>query len=167
MSQTSVVWVFSDKEYEELVGRLTGHLGRLKGRRSHRPILELSDASWDGTVNRNGIRLTLPVQPGSLTRLKQIHWARRDSVLNELAGEIRRLASIHQMSPIISPRIKINYYFRTRRKRQQGDLVPEFLVDALCAAGLIENNGSRNIESCETLLKVDRERPRIEIEIKQ
>lgn len=166
MGKTSLVWMFSPNEYEELVGRLTGHLGRVKGRRSHRPVLEMSEASWNAIIKGNSVRVTIPVQPASLARLTKVHWARRDSALNELAGELRRLVVIYGIQPFDNPRVTISYYFRTNRRRKAEDLVPEFLLDVIYAVGLTKESSERLLGNLHLITLADRDHPRIEIEIR-
>lgn len=163
MGRTSLVWMFSQTEYEELVGRLTGHLGRVKGRRSHRPVLEMSEASWDARPRGKNVHITIPVQPASLARLTRVHWARRDSALNELAGELRRLVVIHGIEPVDNPRVTISYWFRTNRRRRLEDLAPEFLLDVLHAAGITKERGELLPDNPRLVTLADKDRPRVEI----
>jgi len=72
---------------------------------------------------------------------------------------------------VIKSPIKIKYCFYEPNKRRDKDNVAAFAMkviqDALVKEGVIKNDGWKEIDSFECLFDVDKENPRIEVELQE
>lgn len=128
----------------------------------------VSEAKWDLELRSDGFRLCLPVSMPSLNAWSRWHWTQKRGFLNGLTDAVRLLVleKCPSCSPLGKCEVQIVHYFRVRRRRDQDNACPKFLLDALRHAGLIQDD---NAEACVILpprFEVDRTAWRTEVEVR-
>ena len=135
----------------------------MRGRR-----IPVSEAKWDLERRPEGFRLCLPMSMPSLNAWSRWHWAQKRDFLNGLTDAVRLLVleKCPSCTPLGKCEIQVVHYFRVRRRRDQDNACPKFLLDALRRAGLIQDD---NAEACAIMpprFEVDSRAWRTEVEVR-
>jgi len=135
----------------------------MRGRR-----IPVSEAKWDLERRPEGFRLCLPMSMPSLNAWSRWHWTQKREFLNGLTDAVRVLVleKCPSCTPLGKCEIQVVHYFRVRRRRDQDNACPKFLLDALRRAGLIQDD---NAEACAIMpprFEVDSRAWRTEVEVR-
>ena len=85
---------------------------------------------------------------------------------NKVAMSIKDKKTINRTKFKRSVCFYVVYYCKDRRKDKDNiAFAKKFIFDGLQQAGVIENDGWNNIESWEERFEIDKENPRIEVEL--
>ncbi len=111
--------------------------------------------------------------PGELPGLNKIidkskqHWASYSKMKKKYTNKAAWIATsgLHKMNKID---LHFIWYCKNRRKDKDNILVGQkFIIDGLVEAGVIENDGWKQIGKIEHSFEVDKENPRVEVKIKE
>jgi len=114
--------------------------------------------------------LNIPGTPPSLNTWSRMHWAKAAEIKKQWERDIFYLS--HQQRydnrgelPLRKAIIKITYYFATNRRRDADNMNLKFILDGVVKAGIIKDDSTSVIGQVETSWGVDKNNPRVEIEI--
>ena len=123
-----------------------------------------------------GWRITLPLESvPSANRTTREHWRARKRRVDGLTGDLIFLRSyVGGRDPAARPyferaTLRLTLYFTTTHRRDPGNYGQgagaKSLVDALVHAGWLHDDDAEHLTCAEPVLCVDRERPRVEVEL--
>jgi len=116
------------------------------------------------------IKLTIPLTPGSLNKFMRSHWAKRERIQDEWDMEtVVALARLGEGARLLKlferAKIRIRYFFRTKRQRDKDNYTPKVIMDCLKGRVIVDDSNDRI--DLDWKLLFDRRRPRTEIEIEE
>jgi Holliday junction resolvase RusA-like endonuclease len=114
------------------------------------------------------IKLTIPGTPPSLNQWSRMHWAKAAKIKKQWENDILYVflaSKAKGVFPLEKARITIKYYFSTNRRRDADNLNLKFILDGLVKAGIIVDDSTKVIGQVITEWGVDKNDPRVEIEI--
>ena len=111
--------------------------------------------------------------PGELPDLNTIidkskqHWAAYSKMKKEHTEKVELIAK-NELSKMNKINLKFKWYCKNRRKDKDNIIVGQkFVLDGLVNAGIIENDGWKQIGKLEHEFERDKENPRVEVEINE
>ena len=130
-------------------------------------IQPVTKAKWDAKRIDGGVMLVIPENMPSFNQWKNWHWARQAQYKKELTEHIAALTLLVGRPMYQLARVEVVHYFRTRRRRDQDNQTPKFLLDALRYAGVIVEDHSEVLQLEPPRFELDRESWRTEVFIWQ
>jgi hypothetical protein len=128
----------------------------------------------DEKLQKNKGTKTKLVIPGKLPRMNKIvdkskaHWGKYKKLKKEADDKVAWYATQQKIKFFEAVKLRITYY--TKNKRHDPDNIlssKKFIMDGLVNAGILENDGWKQVKGFKEKWKVDKEKPRIEIEFKE
>ena len=114
-------------------------------------------------------RLVIPRKPPPTgNRLSRLHWTKKREIKKLWQDEVAIAAILAGKPRLQRAKVQIVLYYRVIRRRDSDNLMGgagKFLLDGLRYAGVIPDDDQLTIEVCEPKVVIDRERPRVEIEL--
>jgi len=114
------------------------------------------------------------VIPGELPGLNEIieyskeHWAKYAGEKHNRTEEIAYLAKSQIKKKYKKVDLIFNWYCKDKRRDKDNIIAGQkFVLDGLVAAGIIENDGWKQVGNIFHYFKIDRENPRVEILIEE
>ena len=84
------------------------------------------------------VTITLPEVPPSLNKWSRMHWMKAAKVKKQWEKDIYYSAyNLRPEQPYQKAKVKITYFFKTKRRRDIDNYTPKFLLDGLVKAGII------------------------------
>lgn len=114
------------------------------------------------------------VIPGTLPSLNEIvaeskrHYASYSKMKAHYTNVVAWSAKTQKLEPFDRADFIITWYLRNRKKNKDNIMAGQkFIFDGLQTAGIIENDGWKQLRDIIHRFEVDNKNPRVEIEIKQ
>ena len=111
--------------------------------------------------------------PGELPTLNEIideskrHWGAYKT-MKDNHTEAAKLIAQSKLEPMEKVDITFKWHCKNRRKDKDNIIVGQkFIIDGLVEAGILENDGWKQIGDIKHSFEVDKEKPRVEVEIKE
>jgi len=95
------------------------------------------------------VSISMPRVPKSQNVLLRMHWAKRRKLQEEWIDEVYwtcKGKGLIPKKPFKRARVRIRYYFPTRRRRDKDNYNPKLILDALRYAGILEDDSVENID---------------------
>ena len=102
----------------------------------------------------------------SLNTWTNWHWAKKSRVKKSWENEIYYLCNKFNQPELKEAIVDITYYFKSNRRRDRDNYTPKFILDGLVKAGVIVDDSDNNLY-LNWKLKVDKDNPRTEIEVRE
>ncbi|MCG8400083.1 MAG: hypothetical protein MJA84_00635 [Firmicutes bacterium] len=119
---------------------------------------------WDARLIPGGVWLQIPQVPPSLNVWSKWHWAKQQMHKQELTDAISGLVMAMRLPRYRLAKVQVIICFPVRRVRDPSDNYNQkFLMDALVAGGILEDDRGEWVQVMVPKLEVDRERPRTEV----
>jgi crossover junction endodeoxyribonuclease RusA len=119
------------------------------------------------------IKLVIPGIPPSLNQWSRMHWAKAAKIKKQWENDILytflSLVRVWKKNefPYQKAKIKITYYFATKRRRDIDNMNQKFILDGIVKAGIIADDSTNVIGQVEVVPEYDKDNPRVEIEISE
>lgn len=127
-----------------------------------------ADYDWGASIEPDGsVSLTIPGDPVSLNQWARQHWAKTRKMLLKMTAEMQILKSMHGLPCFDKAEVRIVYYFRTNRRRDQDNYTPKQLLDAMRKAGILADDNADVLRLLPVEFQVDKERPRTEVFVRE
>ena len=125
-------------------------------------------AECDARIEPDGsVWLSIPGEPVSLNRWTRQHWAKTRKMLLKMTAEMQALATSHRLPRFERGEVRVVYYFRTNRRRDQDNYTPKQLLDAMRKAGILADDNADVLRLLPVEFQVDKERPRTEVFVRE
>ncbi|MDW7673195.1 MAG: hypothetical protein SCK28_01540 [Bacillota bacterium] len=124
-----------------------------------------SAATWDVELVLSGVVFTIPENMPSLNEWKNWHWSKQAEYKQFLTDALSILALKAGKPKYEKAKIKVVHCFRVNRRRDEDNLTPKFLLDALRYAGVIAEDHAEVLQLMPPIIEVDSVRWRTEIYI--
>lgn len=124
---------------------------------------KITKAQWDISIEPDYIKIIIPENMPSLNVWKKWHWTKQSSYKNYLTDSLAILAAQAGVKQIDRARIQVIHYYRVKRKRDEDNACPKFLLDALRYAGFISEDNSEVLRVEPPIFEIDRSRWRTEV----
>jgi Holliday junction resolvase RusA-like endonuclease len=127
-----------------------------------------TDYGWGASIEPDGsVWLTIPGDPVSLNQWTRQHWAKTRKMLLKMTAEMQILKSMHRLPCFDKAEVRIVYYFRTNRRRDQDNYAPKQLLDSMRKADILADDNAEVLRLLPVELRVDKERPRTEVFVRE
>ena len=95
------------------------------------------------------------------------HWAAYSKMKKTHTNRVAWVAK-SELEPMKKIDLHFKWYCKNRRKDKDNIIVGQkFIIDGLVEAGILENDGWKQIGDIKHSFEVDKEEPRVEVEIKE
>lgn len=116
------------------------------------------------------IKLVIPLTPGSLNEFLRSHYRKRERIQDEWDTEmivaLVRLGEGSQLPKLFErARVRISYYFGTKRQRDKDNYTPKVIMDCLKGRVIVDDSSDRIDLDWELLY--DGKAPRTEISVEE
>src|SRR5690606_14960932 len=108
--------------------------------------------------------------PPSLNQMNRMHWAERKRHQDLWAEEIAYAALEAGRPRFRRAEVRLRLYYRTNRRRDADNAIggpAKLILDGLRDAGVIPDDDTNTIRLLEPVIGVDKENPRVEIELRE
>jgi Holliday junction resolvase RusA-like endonuclease len=123
---------------------------------------------YDAQVEPDGsVWLCIPGEPVSLNQWTRQHWAKTRSILLKMTAEMQALATIHRLPRFERAEVRVVYYFRTNRRRDQDNYTPKQLLDSMRKADILADDNAQVLRLLPVEFRVDKQRPRTEVFVRR
>lgn len=96
-----------------------------------------SQASWDAQKIPGGVKLIIPENMPSLNQWKNWHWGKQGRYKKMLTQALAMLTRLAGSPRFVKASVQVIHFHRVHRRRDEDNLTPKFLLDALCQAGML------------------------------
>ena|GEM_PF-1961807 len=120
-------------------------------------------ASWDAKKIPGGVKLIIPENMPSLNQWKNWHWGKQDRYKKMLAQALAMLARLAGSPQFAKASVQVIHFHRVLRRRDEDNLAPKFLLDALCQAGMLVDDNKDLLTLLPAKFETDRTAWRTEV----
>jgi len=99
----------------------------------------------------------------SLNQWKNWHWGKQDRYKKMLAQALAMLARLAGSPQFAKASVQVIHFHRVLRRRDEDNLAPKFLLDALCQAGMLVDDNKDLLTLLPAKFETDRTAWRTEV----
>ena len=125
----------------------------------------ITKATWDIKHINGGIALTIPENMPSLNRWKNWHWGQQSRYKKALTQSLKLLAAKAGNPSYSQATLQIFHYHRVNRRRDEDNLAPKFLLDALVQSGILADDNLAALTQLPPVFEIDKLAWRTEVHI--
>ena len=96
------------------------------------------------------------------------HWSKYSRLKREYTGLVACIAR-RQLRPVVSGRVHLSFVWYCRNRRKDPDNISaagrKVILDGLVSAGILQNDGWKQVIGFSDSFEVDRDKPRVEVEL--
>ena len=95
------------------------------------------------------------------------HWSKYSQLKREYTALVAALAR-RQLRPVLSGRVHLSFRWYCRNQRKDPDNIAsakKFIIDGLVTAGILQNDGWRQVSRFSDAFEIDKVNPRVEVEL--
>ena len=113
------------------------------------------------------VTLVVPAPPPpSLNVYLRMHWTLRRRLRRDWSDWLYALREEAGRPAFVSADVTVRYFYRTAHRRDLDNAIPKLLFDAMVDCRLLEDDNPDCLRTQKVEIHVDRDRPRVEIEIR-
>ncbi|MBS4026428.1 MAG: hypothetical protein KGZ96_12225 [Clostridia bacterium] len=115
-----------------------------------------SQASWDAQKIPGGVKVIIPENMPSLNQWKNWHWGKQGRYKKMLSQALAMPARLAGSPWFVKASVQVIYFHRVHLRRDEDNLAPKFLLDALCQAGILVDDNVDLLTLLSAKFEIDR-----------